>query len=110
MTLALKEEDEVHNQTSEEPFKRDDDFELNEVVKDVIHGTYFLDLEKEKLVPDFLPYSHAHKFQIEMRSDKRNLLMRETEVEKAPDKRKEINALVMLESDQIDFKCSLLGS
>jgi len=95
-TLAPKEEDEIHTQTLEEPFKKDNVFELNEVIKDVIHDTYFLDLKKEKLALDVLPHSQAHKFQIGVGSEKR-LLMREIQVQKAFDKGKEIKVLLMSE-------------
>jgi len=52
-SLALKEEDEGCTQTGEEPFRKNDDFELNEVV--MVYDTYFLTLKKKSLSLIFYP-------------------------------------------------------
>ena len=107
MSLALEEEEkEVHTQILE----GDDDFGLNEDAKDVNHDglyhTYFLDLEREKLVLDLLPHIQIHKFQTRVGHEKRNLPIRETLIERAFDKGKEINVLFLLKGNQSDFECT----
>jgi len=105
LTLALEEEKEVHTQTLEEPSKKDDDFELNEDAKDVIYDnlyhTYSLDFQNEKLVLDLLAENQVHKIQTGVGSEGKKLFHMRNKVDG-----KEINVLLLLESNQSDFECS----
>jgi len=69
--------------TCEEPLKNDDDFELNKVVEDVIHGSpnnaYSLGLEKEKIVLNLLPCNQVYKIQTGKGSEDKNCCLSETQ-------------------------------